>query len=212
MRVIAGLFLVFGFSFGSPGLIDFDTAKVGYVPQGWSVTSTNSQKPGRWQIRIDKTAPSRPSVFAQVSSHIGSSDSSIALYDQQVCKDGDVSVMLKLLSGKMEESAGVVWRFQNTSNYYFAVASASRDTVGVYKKSNEKVSLLAHASVHHAIDPKEWNVMKVSFRGPRVMLFFGHRKLIDAQDPTPPLSGKTGLWTKADTVAYFDNFRMNRRN
>ncbi len=212
LRATLALLLVFGLNFGNVDTVTFDSGKVGFVPPGWSITSTNSQRPGRWQVQADKTAPSKPLVFAQLSMRSGRADSSIALFDKNACQDGDVSVVLKLVSGRMEQSAGVIWRFQDTANYYFAVASANKGSVEIYKKANNAVSLLAHASVRHPIDPKEWNLLKVAFRGPRVVLYFGHRKLIDAQDTTLANAGKTGLWTKADTVAYFDNFRLNKKN
>ncbi len=212
MRSIAGVLLVFGFGFGGAETVTFDAARPGFIPPGWSVASTNAGKPARWQVQTDKTAPSRPYVFAQLSSHSGKQDFTLALFDKNVCKDGDLSVDMKLISGKFEQSGGVVWRFQDMSNFYFALASADRDSVGIYKTRNSVVSLLAHASVPHQIDDKEWNLLKVVFRGPRFTLFFGHRKLIDAQDSELVKGGKTGLWTKADTVAYFDNFRIDKKN
>ena len=212
MRGIPGLLLVFGFVFGGAETVTFDAAKPGFIPPGWSVTSTSTLKAGRWQVQMDKTAPSRPNVFAQLSNHSGKQDYTMALFEKSPCKDGDLSVDMKLVSGKFEQSGGVVWRFQDTANFYFALASADKDSVGIYKKMNNEVSLLAHASVPHQIDDKEWNLLKVSFRGPRFTLFFGHRKLIDAQDAEMPKSGKTGIWTKADTIAYFDNFRIDKKN
>jgi hypothetical protein len=197
---------------GTAETVNFDGAHPGFIPAGWSVTSSTDLKPGRWVVQADSSAPSRPYIFAQTSTHGGKQDYHVALFDKKTCKDADLSVDLKILSGKWEQSAGIVWRFQNTANYYFALASADKDSVGIYKKSNNVVSLLAHASASHRIDDKEWNLLKIVFRGPHFTLFFGHRKLVDATDATLTGAGKTGLWTKADTVAYFDNFRLDKRN
>ena len=197
---------------GSTETINFDSAKPGFIPPGWSVTSSSASHPPRWAVLSDKTAPSRPNVFAQTSSHSGKQDINIALFDQKSCKDADLSVDLKLVSGKWEQSGGLVWRFQDTANYYFALASADEDRVGIYKKANNVVSMIAHGSAPHRIDDTDWNLLKVIVRGPRFMLFFGHRKLLDAQDGTLTRTGKTGVWTKADTVAYFDNFRVDKKN
>jgi hypothetical protein len=212
VRAILGVFLAFGFGFGSAETVTFDGARPGFIPPGWSVTSTSAVKAARWQVQTDKTAPSRPNVFAQLSTRSGKQDYTVALFDKNPCKDGDLSVDMKLVSGKFEQSGGVVWRFQDTANFYFALASADKDSVGIYKKMNNQVSLLANASVPHQIDDKEWNLLKVVFRGPHFTLFFGHRKLIDTQDAEIPKTGKTGIWTKADTVAYFDNFRIDKKN
>lgn len=163
-------------------------------------------------VQADLSAPTRPYVFAQTSSHSGRQDFHLALFDKKVCRDGDLSVDLKLVSGKWEQSAGLVWRFEDTANYYFALASADKDRVGIYRKANNVVSLLAHASVTHRIDDKEWNLLKIIFRGSHFTLFFGHRKLVEAVDNTFSTPGKTGLWTKGDTIAYFDNFRIDKKN
>ncbi len=212
MRAILSVLIVFGFSLGTSETDSFDAARPGYIPPGWSITSTSTGKPPRWAVQSDKSAPSRPNVLAQLSSHSGRQDYSVALFEHDTCRNGDISVDLKIVSGKFEQSAGVVWRFQSASDYYFALASADRDSVGIYKRLNNTVSLLAHASVPHQIDDKEWNLMKVVVRGPRFVLFFGHRKLIDTQDSSFSGSGKTGLWTKADTIAYFDNFRISKKD
>lgn len=139
-------------------------------------------------------------------------DLSVALLDKSACRNGDISVDLKLVSGKFDESAGIVWRYQDPGNYYFALTSAGRHMVGIYRKENNTVTLVAHSPIPHLINDREWNLLRVVFRGPRVSLYFGHRKLIDAQDNTFAGAGKAGVWTKADTEAYFDNFRVDKKD
>ncbi len=212
MQSVLALFLAFGFLGGTAETVNFDSAQPGQIPSGWSVSSPTDMKPARWIVQADRNPPSRPYVFAQTSSRSGKQDYHLALFNNKTCKDGDLSVDLKLVSGKLEQSAGVLWRFQDTANYYFALASADKDSVGIFKKSNNIVSLLAHASASHPIDDKDWNLLKVVFRGSHFTLFFGHRKLVDAVDSSFTKAGKTGLWTKADTVAYFDNFRIDKKN
>lgn len=206
------MMIAFGFTFGSVESANFDALRPGSLPRDWSVISTDVRTAPRWLVKPDKTAPSRPNVLAQDAPLHGRRDYSLALFDKSYCKDGDISVDLKIVSGKLEQTAGVVWRFQDTDNYYFAMASADRDSVGVFKKQNHLVSVLGHASVPHRIDDREWNLLKVRFRGSKVMLFFGHRKLIETEDSTIYKPGKSGVWTRGDTVAYFDNFRVDKRD
>ena len=212
VRPLIAVLAAFGFSFGSTETITFDSVRIGAMPPGWTVVSANSARPGRWQVATDLTAPSRPRVLAQLGIVKGADCYALALFDHDVLHDGDLSVDLKIVSGKLQQSAGVVWRFRDPLNYYFAVASADYKSVSIFKRVNGRVSLLAHASVTHPVDDREWNVIRIKFRGPRILLFFGHRKLIDTMDNTIDSAGKTGLWTRADTVAYFDNFRIDRRD
>ena len=212
VRSLLGMFLAFGFTFGSVESANFDALRPGALPPNWSIVSTDAKAGAHWLVKADRTAPSRPNVLAQETPLRGHRDSSVALFDKSYCKDGEISVDLKIVSGKFEQTDGVVWRFQDSGNYYFAVASADRDSVGIFKKQDQRISVLGHASVPHRIDDHEWNLLKVRFRGPKVMLFFGHRKLIETEDSTLQKPGKSGVWTRGDTVAYFDNFRIDKKN
>jgi len=42
-------------------------------------------------------------------------------------------------------------------------------------------------------------------RGDHVEIFWDGAKVIDARDATFPDAGKIGVWTKADSVTYFDD-------
>jgi len=202
----------FGFTFGNVESVNFDALRAGVLPPHWSVMSSDARIPSRWVVKADRTAPSRPNVLAQEAPLHGRRDYSVALFDDGYCKDADLSVDLKIMSGKIEQTAGLVWRFQDDENYYFAMASVDHDSVGVFKKVNRTVSVLGHASVPHRIADHEWNLLKVRFRGPHVTLFFGHRKLIETEDNALDKPGKSGVWTRGDTIAYFDNFRVDKKN
>jgi hypothetical protein len=62
--------------------------------------------------------------------------------------------------------------------------------------------------VKHPVPANEWSVLKVQFRGPLFSVYFNHRRLFEVQDTTFRQPGKVGLWTKADSVTYFDDFRI----
>jgi hypothetical protein len=57
----------------------------------------------------------------------------------------------------------------------------------------------------------DWNVLRVTFQNARMTVYFDHRKVMDADDTVLLKSGKTGVWTRGDTVAYFDNFRIDKK-
>jgi len=199
------------FSFGSAEIVNFDGVRAGSRPPDWTFVSTRTGGVPHWQIELDKTAPSHPQVLAQVA-WSGRQDHSLAIFDKGLCANGEVSVDFKMMSGRSEQSAGLVWRFQDPGNYYFALAGPAEDRVSIFKRVNNRVSLVAPAVVSHSIDDRQWSLMKVTFQGPKFTLYFGHRKILEARDSTLPASGRTGVWARADTVAYFDNFRLDKRN
>lgn len=60
--------------------------------------------------------------------------------------------------------------------------------------------------------PKQtWSTFTVSFEGPRFAVFFDGNKIMEVEDDTFTAAGKTGLWTKADSVTNFDDFQIERK-
>ena len=54
----------------------------------------------------------------------------------------------------------------------------------------------------------EWHEIRVEAAGDRITCDFEGVKRIDTTDRTFSGPGKVGMWTKADSVIYFDDFRV----
>ena len=65
------------------------------------------------------------------------------------------------------------------------------------------------AGVKHEVPLQEWSILKVAARGPRFQVYLDHRRVLEGWDGTFTGSGKVGLCTVADSVVYFDDFRVN---
>ena len=48
--------------------INFDRAQAGSVPDGWTIAITHQGGAPKWEVLKDDSAPSKPNVFAQISS------------------------------------------------------------------------------------------------------------------------------------------------
>jgi len=64
------------------------------------------------------------------------------------------------------------------------------------------------AGVPHEIPKNGWTILKVSARGARFQIYLDHRRILQGADETFTGSGKAGLVTVADSVMYFDDFRV----
>ncbi len=194
--------------------INFDSGKPGTVPPGWTAVPTQPGPPPKWEIVKDPSAPSPPYVFAQVSRDKMDSRCPIAILNKFDLKDGDVSVNLKPVAGKEDRAGGLIWRYRDANNYYLVRANALRNNIAIYKVENGKATPLAAKGrpethgIDHSVPANQWSVLKVQFRGPLFSVYFNHRRLFQVVDSTFAQSGKVGLWTKADSVTYFDDFRV----
>lgn len=194
--------------------IDFDSAKPGSVPPGWTVAPIAGTAP-HWEIVKDPSAPSPPYVFAQVSHDAAGGGCPLAILDKMEIRDGDLSVKVKPVSGRADRGGGLVWRYRDPDNYYLVRANAMENSIVLYKVEDGKRTPLASRNqlpksygVKHPVPVNEWSVLKVQFRGPLFSVYFNHRRLFEVQDSTFVDRGKVGLWSKADSVMYFDDFRI----
>ena len=57
----------------------------------------------------------------------------VLISDEFLARELEVSVRFKTLSGKVDASGGIVWRYQDEGNYYVARANALEENVVAYK-------------------------------------------------------------------------------
>ena len=62
--------------------------------------------------------------------------------------------------------------------------------------------------VKHRVPKQTWSVLSVAFQGNTFTVSFDGQKLFDVEDSTFTVAGKVGLWTKADSVTYFDELQI----
>lgn len=195
--------------------VNFDNQKPGKPPSNWTIANwttaaTRATQTPRWEVRLDATAPSRPNVFEQVSTTLGDADFALAVFDKAVCRDGDLSVKFKIAGGPRRiKSAGMFWRYQDERNYYLLRFSVDEKNVGMFRVQDGRMRMIS--TVADDLRANQWDIAKVVFRGPHFRVFVGNRQLFDATDDSLAMPGKTGLWTRAGTVASFDDFRIDKK-
>jgi hypothetical protein len=200
----------------SANVITFDRDSLGTTPPGWTVAMTNRGIPPRWEIVRDPSAPTPPNVLAQTSSDTQNDRLPLAILNRIYMRDGDLSVRMKLVSGRQDQAGGIIFRYRDEKNYYSLRASAMGDDVALYKVENGRSSPISPRGmpastfeVKHDIQPNAWQILKISFRGNQFQVYVNHRRLFRAQDSTFGGAGKVGLCTVSDSVTYFDDFRVN---
>jgi hypothetical protein len=138
MKALAWL-AVLGLVASARESINFDTAPLGMTPPGWSVVPPSNGATAKWEIRPDRTARSQPYVFAQVSADPELNRFPLAILDTMRFADGDVSVRVKPVSGRVEQAAGLVWRYHDPRNYYLVRLNALEDNVAAFKSHRRQI-------------------------------------------------------------------------
>ena len=179
--------------------INFDNFKTGDPPPGWTATKTGSGQ-AKWTIERDDTAPSKPNVLKQS----GEATYPVCIKDDTNLKDGFVEVKFKPISGKEDQTGGVIWRAKDANNYYIARANALEDNVAIYHTIQGRRTEKKRASMKVATN--QWHTLRVEFQGGHVTVICDGKKVIEFDDSMFKDAGAVGVWTKADSVTSFDDF------
>jgi hypothetical protein len=197
---------------GATRTVDFSDDVVGQPPKGFEFGHTaKAGAPGKWVVQVDGTSK----YLAQVDPENTRSRFPVAVVSDLMTADVDLSVRFKPVSGRVDQAAGLVWRFQNEDNYYLVRANALENNVVLYKVEKGRRADLPVKGEGRTYGKKaqvpsgQWSTLRVVAAGPRFEVFLNGSKLYDVEDRTFTQSGKVGLWTKADSVTQFDDLTIN---
>ncbi len=198
-------------------VIDFNTDKLGVAPAGFSTALTGTGKPGRWVVTKDEASPAQGNVLAQTDADPIGYRFPVCVYDGLTAKDVDISVKFKPVSGSIDQGAGIVWRFKDRDNYYIVRANALEGNVVLYKVEHGKRSDLPLKGAGRTYGKKDkvpsgqWGTLRLVATGNLFEVYHAGKKLYEVEDETFKEAGKVGLWTKADSLIYFDDLRIEQK-
>jgi len=187
---------------------NFDGDAVDRLPAGFTSERTGRGPRGRWSVTADPAAPSKPNVLTQKSETDMEYRMPVAFVGDSKYGDLKLSVRFKILGGKIDQSAGLVFRSRNESNYYLLRASAM-------DKDNQ--FRLFHVVEGRRVGVKgvalrlplnEWHSMSVEVKGKHFRCYFDDQLKFEADDPTITVQGRIGVWTRADAAASFDDLTV----
>jgi hypothetical protein len=195
-------------------VVDFEGMPVGSPPTGWTTVKTGGGADPLWEIVADSTSPAGARVLAQRSEDATAERSLLALHPAAALANGAVTVRFKPVSGNVDRAAGLVWRYRDENNYYVVRASALEDNVALYKGEDGRRTALPAAgkggehAVARSVPAGRWSTLRVAFMGPRFVVSVDSKPLFEVEDATFTAPGRVGVWTKADSVTYFDEFDL----
>jgi Domain of Unknown Function (DUF1080) len=195
---------------------NFDKDNAQSLSKGWIFALTGQGAKGSWGVLAEPTAPSQPNVLAQTSKDITDYRFPVAIVQNADYQDPSLIVQFKTISGRVDQSAGLVWRYQDAKNYYVVRANALEDNVVLYKIENGKRSHLRPKGatgrgygVKIPVPRNAWNKLGVKVSGSVFVVSFNGQRLFEVEDSSFAERGKIGLWTKSDSVTYFDNLSVS---
>lgn len=177
---------------------NFDTDTAGKPPTGAEVFS------GTWEVRAEADAPSAPQVLCQSAT----ADFPAIRLKSKIYSNLTATVRFKPLSGKDDQAAGIIFRVQDKDNYYILRANALEDNVIFFRYGSGHRTTLREGAVK--VPSGQWQELKVDAEGNLFRGFLNGVLVVETTDNAYKAGG-VGLWTKADSVTCFDDFRASAK-
>lgn len=185
---------------------DFEDAETGKTPAKFTAALTGGGGAVSWIVKEEAGPSGGKKVLAQTSSDDTDYRFPHIVYNDLKAKDMDVSVQFKSVAGKTDQAGGLIARYEDKDNYYVIRANALEDNVRLYKVVKGDRKQFAGESAKVASG--HWHSLKLSVKGNHFQVSYEGKILFEADDDQFKDAGLAGMWTKADSVTYFDNFKI----
>jgi hypothetical protein len=122
--------------------------------------------------------------------------------------DGEISVRFKLVAGQLDQCAGILFNLKPNGDYLAVRFNGKEDNVVLWTFVQGKRSFVKKGSENVPLQMNQWYTLQISVHGPNVQASLNGQHLLDFA-LFEPVSGKVGLWSKTDSVSYFDEFTVS---
>jgi len=122
---------------------------------------------------------------------------------------GEISVRFKAIAGRIDQGAGILFDLKPNGDYYALRANPLENNLVLWRYKRGRRSSVSW--VRHVNTPtRKWHTLKIVIDGSQIKGYVNGKQYLSERLPAP-VSGKVGLWTKADSVVYFDDYRVSVR-
>ena len=227
------LSVLFAAIFAAPALAassvqSFDTETVGAEPKSFTAAVGNWVIVDNWG---NKALSVNGSQWARGQTSAGLADKARALYGERYAefldnvqsyayfpiavmnevadfRNGAITLRFKGVAGRIDQAAGILFNVQPNGDYLALRANPLEDNLVLWQYVKGKRSSVKW--VRNTPSPSgQWHELKLTVVGNKVQGWL-NGVLTLSHDLEKPVSGRIGLWSKADSVVYFDDFRVEQ--
>jgi len=135
-----------------------------------------------------------------------------AYFPYTVAKDvddfrgGEIAVRFEGISGRIDQGAGILFNLKPNGDYLTVRANPLENNLVLWKFEKGKRSSVKW--IRNTPTPtRQWHDLKVHVAGNKVEGYLDGKLYLEHTLPEP-VTGRIGLWSKADSYVYFDGYTV----
>jgi len=122
-------------------------------------------------------------------------------------QNGEISVRFQMIDGALDRCSGILFNLKPNGDYLTVRFNGTEDNLVLWTFKNGKRSMVKRAPQEMPLPMKQWATIRISVHGTRLEGYLNDKLLLEYTLPEP-VSGKVGVWSKTDSVSYFDDFTV----
>src|SRR5262245_6310577 len=127
--------------------------------------------------------------------------------DVENFRNGEISLRFKGISGRIDQGAGILFDLKPNGDYLALRANPLENNLVLWKFEKGKRSSVKW--IRNTPTPtRTWHDLKVRIAGTKVEGYLNGKRHLEHVLPQP-VSGRIGLWSKADSYVYFDDYTVS---
>lgn len=124
--------------------------------------------------------------------------------------DGEITVRFQGLSGRIDQGAGILFNLKPNGDYLTIRANCLENNLVLWKVEKGKRSSVNWVR-NTPTATHQWHVLKVRISGTKVEGYLDGKLYLE-HTLAQPVSGRVGLWSKADSHMYFSDYTVTSAN
>jgi hypothetical protein len=122
--------------------------------------------------------------------------------------DGEIGMRFQVVDGQLDQCAGILFNLKSNGDYLTVRFNGKEDNLVLWTFNKGKRSFVKRGVEDMPLAMKQWHNMKISVKGAKLEGCLNGKLLLEYTLPEP-VSGKVGVWSKTDSVSYYDDFTVN---
>ncbi len=226
MRIALAYILALVVTAAAPKMFDLSTETVGAEPKTitpvvgvWTIAQDGNNKVlmvdgSRWKEGqpAANIADKARALYGERYAEFLDNVKSFAYYPYAVAvgiddfRNGEISMRFKPLAGRIDQGAGILFNLKSNGDYLTVRANSLENNLVLWQFVNGKRTSVKWIR-NTPTATKQWHTLKVRIAGNKVEGYLDEKLLLE-HDLPQPVSGRIGVWSKADSVVYMSDYKV----
>jgi hypothetical protein len=120
---------------------------------------------------------------------------------------GEISMRFQILDGALDQCAGILFNLKPNGDYLTVRFNGKEDNLVLWTFNKGVRKFVKKGAEDMPLKTREWYSMKIAVHGTKLEGTLNGKPLLEYTLPEP-VSGKVGVWSKTDSVSYFDDYTV----